>query len=84
MMHASGLRDGDHLSDPTWHDRARVRAILVERRMRGGALVVVDTRGQDATQMPPVEDHDVIETLAANRTNHALDMRSAMGNVAQR
>src|SRR5216684_6994456 len=38
--------------------------------MRAGALVIVDIRGQDAAQMAL----DVIETLAANRTNHALDV----------
>ena len=48
MMQAADLRDRDHLSDPGWHDRARVRTILVERKMRTGALVVVDIRGQDA------------------------------------
>src|SRR5713101_9779729 len=43
--------------------------------MRAGALVIVDIRGQDATQVALVEDHDVIETLAANRTDHTLDAR---------
>jgi hypothetical protein len=32
--------------------------------MRAGALVVVNIRRQDATQMALVEDHDVVETLA--------------------
>lgn len=52
----------------------RVRAILVERQMRAGALVIVDTRGQDAAQMALVEDHDGIQALATNRTDHALDV----------
>src|SRR6266481_4237190 len=38
--------------------------------MRTGALVVIDIRGQDSAQMALVEDHDVIDTLAANRTDH--------------
>lgn len=42
--------------------------------MRAGALVVVDVRGQDAAQMALVEDHDVIQTFAANRTDHPLDV----------
>ena len=42
--------------------------------MRAAALVVVDIRRQDATQMALAEDHDVIQTLAANRTDHALDV----------
>ena len=73
-MQATDLWDGDDLSDPAWHDRARVGAILVERKMSASALVVVDVRGEDAAQMALVEDHDVIQTLAANRTDHALDV----------
>jgi hypothetical protein len=50
-MQADDLWDGDHVSDPAWHDRAGIGAILFERKMRAGALVVVDVRGQDAAQM---------------------------------
>ena len=46
MMQAAALRYGDHLSDPAWHGRARVGAILVERQMRAGALVIVDVSVQ--------------------------------------
>ena len=74
MMQAADLWDGDHLSDPAWHDRPGVGAVLVERKMRAGALVVVDIRGQEAAEMALVEDHNVIQTLAANRTDHALDV----------
>jgi hypothetical protein len=38
MMQAADLRDGDHLSDPAWHDRPRVRTILVDRQMHSSAL----------------------------------------------
>jgi predicted nucleic acid-binding protein len=37
-------------------------------------MVVVDIRGEDATQMALVEDYDVVEALAANRTYDALDV----------
>ena len=58
------------------------RAILIERLMSTGALVIIDVRGEDAAQMAPVEDHDVIQTLAANRTYDVLDvLRSARGSV---
>jgi hypothetical protein len=80
-MQAANLGDGDHLSDPGWHYRAGVGAILVERQMRAGALVVFDVRGQDATQMALVEDYDVIQTLAADRTDHALDVSVLPGRA---
>jgi hypothetical protein len=42
--------------------------------MPARSVVVVDARGEDAAQMALVEDHDVLETLAANRTDHTLDV----------
>ena len=74
-MQTADLRDGHHSSDPAWLGEARVRAILVERQMRASALVIVDIRGQDAAQMALVEDHDVIQAFATDRTDHALDVR---------
>src|SRR5271168_4251018 len=56
MMQAADLSNGDYLSDPGWHDRARVRTILVERKMSPSSMVVIDIRGQDAAQMALVED----------------------------
>ncbi len=43
--------------------------------MRAGSVVVVGVLGKDATQMPLVEDHNVIKTFTTNRTDHAFDMR---------
>jgi hypothetical protein len=70
MMQATDFWDGDDSSDAAMLNRAAVGAILIERKMRARALVVVDVRGQDAAQMALVEDHDVIQT----RTDHALDV----------
>jgi len=74
MMQTADLRERDDSSDSGRLDRARVRAILVERKMSAGALVVVDVRGQDAAQMALIEDHDVIQTLATDRTDYTLDV----------
>ena len=42
--------------------------------MGTGALVVVEYEREDAAQMALVEDHDVIQTFATNRTYDALDV----------
>ena len=42
--------------------------------MRAAAVIVVEVRGHEAAQMALIKDHDVIQTLAANRTDHALDV----------
>lgn len=66
VMQAPDFWDRDNLSDSAWLNRTCVGAILVERKMSAGALVIVDVRAEDATQMALVEDQDVIQTLAAN------------------
>ena len=74
MMQGADLRERDGSSYPAWLDRARVRTILVKRKMRAGALVIVDVRVENSAQMALIEDQDVIQALAANRTDRALDV----------
>ena len=56
MMQTADLRNGHHSSDPALLKGNEVRAIVVERQMPEGALVIVHIRGQDAAQMTLVED----------------------------
>ena len=74
MMQATDFRDGDDSSDAAMLNRAGVGTILVERKMRASALVIIDVRGQDAAQMALVEDHDVIQTLATYRSDEPLNV----------
>jgi hypothetical protein len=73
-MQAADLRDGDHLSDPAWHDGACFGAILVERKMRARSMVILEAGRQDAAQMVFVEDHHVVQVLSANRAYDPLDL----------
>jgi hypothetical protein len=77
----AGAEVRDNLSDSAWLDRTWVGAILVERKMSAGALVIVDVRAEDAAQMALVEDHDVIQTLAANRTYDTFDVSVLPGQA---
>ena len=70
-MQATDFWDSDDSSDAAMLNGAGVWAILIEREMRAGALVVVDVRRHDAAQMTLVKDHEVIETLAPYRTDHS-------------
>ena len=79
MMQATDFWDSDDSSDAAMLNGAGVGAIFVERKMRAGALVIVDIRGQDAAQMALVEDHEVIRTLAPDRTDHVLDASVCQG-----
>ncbi len=42
--------------------------------MGTGALVIIDIGEQDEAQMALVEDHEVIQTFATERADHALDV----------
>ena len=73
MVHTTDLGDGHDFSDLGRLYRPLLRAILVQGKMRPGAMVIVEVRYEDAAQMALVEDHDVVETLAADRTYAARD-----------
>jgi hypothetical protein len=75
MMQTADLPEGHDSSGLAWLDGARVRAILVECKMRPRSVVIFDVVRKDTTQMALAEDHDVVQALATNRTDHALDVR---------
>ena len=43
--------------------------------MSAAGVIVVDVLSQDSPEVPFVEDDHVVETLAANATNHPFDVR---------
>src|SRR5881296_3618346 len=51
---------------------ARVGAVVVEGLMRAGGVVVREVTAQQASEMPFVEDDDVIEAFPSNRPDDAL------------
>jgi hypothetical protein len=55
-------------------DGAFHRSILTEREVRARSLVVRDAGPKDSTKMPLIEDDDVVQALAADRADHALDV----------
>ena len=74
MVEASDLWEGDDLAGLGWVYRAALRTILGEREVRSRRVVIVKVGRQHALQVTLIEDDDVIETLAANRANDALDV----------
>src|SRR5713101_463584 len=74
MMQTADCREGDDLARGRRTYRAGLRAILVEREMRSGAVIVLEIGRQDAAQVGFIENDDVIETLAADRADDALDI----------
>ena len=73
-MQTADFRERDDLCRGRRAIRTGLRAILGERQMRSGVMIVVEIGRQDAAQVGFIEDDDVIETLAADRTDEALDI----------
>jgi hypothetical protein len=55
-------------------DGAFRRRILAEREVRPRPLVVRHVGPQTSTKVPLIEDDDVVQTLAADRADNALDV----------
>ena len=55
-------------------DGAFHRRILAQREVRARPLVVRDVGPKDSTKMSLIEDDDVVQALAADRADHALDV----------
>jgi hypothetical protein len=62
MVQTTDLRNRDHVPSGGRTNRTMSRAVLHQRQMRAGAVIVVAVRGEDATQMALVEDDQVIQT----------------------
>jgi hypothetical protein len=67
MVKAADLRkNADYLAAARRLDGARIRAVFGKRQMGPRAVVVIEIREQDATQVAFVDHDHMIQTLAAN------------------
>jgi hypothetical protein len=64
MQAADFRRDDERAGSGT--RRPAVRSVFVQAEMRTASMVVGEIGAKQATEMPGVEDDDVVETLAAN------------------
>jgi hypothetical protein len=70
--------------DPTGarrFDRACLRRVLAERKVRARALVIRDVGAKHASEMSLLGDDDVVQTLAADRPDDAFDVRILPGRA---
>jgi hypothetical protein len=73
-MQSADLRKLHHLPEFRRLYPPRDRSILVERQVSACPLVVFEIQLQDATQACLIQDDDVVQALAANRADQALDI----------
>jgi hypothetical protein len=74
MMQSVDLWEGDNLARGGRVCWAGLRTVLVERKMSSRPVVILKIRRQNTAQVTLIKDDDVIETLAADRADEALDV----------
>ena len=74
MMQTARFRKGDDLAGRRRLYTGRSWAILVERKMSSGLVMILKIARQDAAQVALVEDDDMVQTFAADRTDEAFDI----------
>ena len=78
-MEAPDFGDRDDPSSRRRTERPVVWSVFVQAKVRAAPMIIGDVHREDAAKMRRVEDDDVIETLAANRSDHALNIRILPG-----
>ncbi len=74
MMQTADLREGNNIACGVKLHATRPWAVLVEREMRSGVMMILKIARQHAAQVTLVEDDNVIETFTADRTDETLDV----------
>jgi hypothetical protein len=74
MMQAPDLWEGNDIACGGKLYATRPWAVLVEREMRSGVLMILKIARQDAAQVALAEDDNVIQAFTANRTDETLDV----------
>ena len=74
MMQATDFRKRDDCAGGGEVYRTGLRAVLGKRQMRSRLMVISKIRRKHATQVTLVENDHVVETLATDRANDALDV----------
>jgi hypothetical protein len=68
MMQTADLEEGNNIACGGKLHATRPWAVLVEREMGSGVMMILKIAQQDAAQVTLAEDDNVIQTVAADRT----------------
>jgi hypothetical protein len=72
MMEAPYVRQGSHLAHFRGLDSTGVGAIHIESKIRTKSVAIGDVGSEHSSEMPAVEDDDLIEHLTADTPDKAL------------
>jgi hypothetical protein len=72
VLESADLWEGDHASELSPMNTAPLRSILLERQMGARAVVVAGVGGEDPARVALVQNNEVIQALATERSAEAL------------
>jgi len=72
MMQTADLREGNNIACRGKLYATRPRAVLFEREMRSGVMMILKIARQYAAQVTLFEDDNLIQAFTADRTNETL------------
>jgi len=78
-MQTADLREGNNIAGGGKLYGARTWAVLVEREMCSGVMMILKIARQDAAQVTLVEDDNVIQAFTADRTDETLGVGILLG-----
>lgn len=75
MMKATQFRDGDHCAEFRHLYRSLLRCILAQGKMRAALMIVRKTGSENPAQGVFVDNDDMVQALAPDGSDQALDLR---------
>jgi len=79
VVEPDDLRELHDLADSRRLDGRGLRRVLAEAEVGSGPVIVGEVLGDDAEEVPGVQDQEVIETLPPHGADQALDVRILPG-----
>jgi hypothetical protein len=75
MMQTADLRNLNNRSDLHRLNRPFNRGVFAQREVSPGTLVILEIGSENSPETGFIQHNDVIQTLAANRSDQSLDIR---------
>lgn len=79
MVEPSEFRYGDYPANALW--LSRNGAVLIERQMRSGIMIVIEVPPQRTFEVLSAEDDEVVQALPSNGADEALGVRVLPGTL---
>ena len=74
MVETANLGNGNDCPSFGWLRRPRLRRVLLQSQVRASSMIVAHERLKVLMQAPFIEHDHMIKALAANGSDHALDV----------